>query len=69
MFINLKKNERISVKLTKNLKIPTRSYQQLWLQTSVGTVKGNPSVSSHSLQPSSIYTWLQSSSLPVKANC
>ena len=35
----------MSVKVTMNLKIPIHSYRQLCPQSSVGTVKGNPTVS------------------------
>jgi hypothetical protein len=59
----------MSVKVTKNLKIPICPYRQLCPQTSVGTVKGNHSVSAHSPRPSAIYTLFRSSSVPVKANC
>jgi len=59
----------MSVKVTMNLKIPIRSYRQLCPQTSFGTVKGNPTVSAHSSQPSAIKMWFRKSSVPVKANC
>jgi len=59
----------VLVKVTMNLKISICSYRPQHLLTSGGTVWWKHPVSSHSPQPSAIYMWLRTSSVPVKANC